>query len=965
MQMQSVNGTPVPPSLVSAMAPLPDPGALQTLIPNGTSNGGSSPQSPQQQSHPQPQHHTNGGGGGGLWDIPTGNGIMGGGSGAPSLSSLSRLNSMECWDYTIELECLRGPEDLQLAAELGKTLLERNKELEISLKQHQNVIEDQAQEIEYLTKQNGALREVNDSRMKIYEQLEVSIQDLERDKYKLALENQADKKHVKTLCRNIETLEAKVDELNKTLDDFRHQLESERKKNDRLRSDGAENGGKSAKELVLLQPVNYDGDDGNGSGPDEDEITEIDTSKPENFSFAFRDMSHSTDVTDCSHTGNSSAQLQVPNHHSQQQQHMTDLNLSEENEELMRIMQELEKTRKCLIAEQNRVAELEEQLAAIAQENQILQSKIVQINAPEEMKSVHEELSILEEVRQGQMCTRCLRGFEDRADDDSIITGTEDDDRSLMDLIQNADAPQVYRSSVTIKTSSPKPDTLDLSNASTNNPYRELVEKYEALLEVQRNSLMRKPGGTGGSPPQGTQPQHAVGQQQQQQQDGASQPLTQPSLHDELGSGDFSSLNTKFTDEDGSKKDDQSSNGTRRKIGLRTPTDFSEAETTSSGFSDEISNKATQTDERPRNFLCTIADGEDCKFSIYEDQTVIDSRFRFSPTHRELFREIFGILKKAADNRDEGEQLPLLDDQNPPAVAKSSATAPKVPPVTPANEEPPSEFGDDTQSIISSAVSEQSFAMSECITRSERKKIEKQAKYAEKHSGEQENKPPIGVAALPDGRILTPYKRQPLEYLTVAVGVNKKKSRRRRNRGSSGTDAVDRSDSPIALPSPARVLTSSGKKGRTSYRPWNPNTVGSSPSGSSPSTTTANMMNPEWNGNSMTIYNRGINSPTPSSSSATTTNRTPTSAGQNAAVWKSASITPSSATGNRTINSSTNRYSDLADESGEVVEFKPSSASHDLHKLKKLDLSYAEVLRRADHCKHHNQRRSHHHNNQK
>jgi hypothetical protein len=38
--------------------------------------------------------------------------------------------------------------DLQLAAELGKTLLERNKELENTLKQHQNIIEDQTQEIE-------------------------------------------------------------------------------------------------------------------------------------------------------------------------------------------------------------------------------------------------------------------------------------------------------------------------------------------------------------------------------------------------------------------------------------------------------------------------------------------------------------------------------------------------------------------------------------------------------------------------------------------------------------------------------------------------------------------------------------------------------------------------------------------------------------------------------------------------
>ena len=38
--------------------------------------------------------------------------------------------------------------DLQLAAELGKTLLERNKELEGTLKDQQAVIEDQSQEIE-------------------------------------------------------------------------------------------------------------------------------------------------------------------------------------------------------------------------------------------------------------------------------------------------------------------------------------------------------------------------------------------------------------------------------------------------------------------------------------------------------------------------------------------------------------------------------------------------------------------------------------------------------------------------------------------------------------------------------------------------------------------------------------------------------------------------------------------------
>ena len=41
--------------------------------------------------------------------------------------------------------------DLQLAAELGKTLLERNKELELSLKHQQSVIDDQTMEIEVST----------------------------------------------------------------------------------------------------------------------------------------------------------------------------------------------------------------------------------------------------------------------------------------------------------------------------------------------------------------------------------------------------------------------------------------------------------------------------------------------------------------------------------------------------------------------------------------------------------------------------------------------------------------------------------------------------------------------------------------------------------------------------------------------------------------------------------------------
>lgn len=51
---------------------------------------------------------------------------------------------------------------------------------------------------QYLTKQTAALREVNDSRLRIYEQLEVSIQELEQTNQKLSVENISDKKLIKS-----------------------------------------------------------------------------------------------------------------------------------------------------------------------------------------------------------------------------------------------------------------------------------------------------------------------------------------------------------------------------------------------------------------------------------------------------------------------------------------------------------------------------------------------------------------------------------------------------------------------------------------------------------------------------------------------------------------------------------------------------------------------------------------------
>ena len=51
--------------------------------------------------------------------------------------------------------------------------------------------------LQYLTKQTSTLREINDSRVKIYEQLEVSIADLESTNKHLVEESKSDKTRIK------------------------------------------------------------------------------------------------------------------------------------------------------------------------------------------------------------------------------------------------------------------------------------------------------------------------------------------------------------------------------------------------------------------------------------------------------------------------------------------------------------------------------------------------------------------------------------------------------------------------------------------------------------------------------------------------------------------------------------------------------------------------------------------------
>ncbi|NXC97302.1 CDR2 protein, partial [Certhia familiaris] len=111
--------------------------------------------------------------------------------------------------------------DLHLAAELGKTLLDRNTELEESLQQMYATNQEQLQEIEYLTKQVELLRQMNDQHAKVYEQLDVTARELEDTNQKLVAESRASQQKIVSLTETIESLQIHIDDLQRQVEELK------------------------------------------------------------------------------------------------------------------------------------------------------------------------------------------------------------------------------------------------------------------------------------------------------------------------------------------------------------------------------------------------------------------------------------------------------------------------------------------------------------------------------------------------------------------------------------------------------------------------------------------------------------------------------------------------------------------------------------------------------------------------
>jgi hypothetical protein len=143
-----------------------------------------------------------------------------------------------------------------------------------------------------LTKQNAALREINDSRLRIYETLDVGIQDLELERNRLLVETSADKKLIKkwvfrqifppkfelilnlnsSLNQTIESLESKCEELTRQVEDMCKYLDIEKRKNERL-NESLNDSFQQKKTFRLDKPCKEMKDEGNVSEPEPDEVS--------------------------------------------------------------------------------------------------------------------------------------------------------------------------------------------------------------------------------------------------------------------------------------------------------------------------------------------------------------------------------------------------------------------------------------------------------------------------------------------------------------------------------------------------------------------------------------------------------------------------------------------------------------------------------------------------------------------
>ncbi|KAK4315156.1 hypothetical protein Pmani_013605 [Petrolisthes manimaculis] len=514
----------------------------------------------------------------------------------------------------------------------------------------------------YLSKQTAALREVNDSRLRIYEQLEVSIQELEKNNQRLSAESQSDKRKIKSLTNTLESLETKCEDLQRQQQQHQHQQQQQKQQQQQQQQRG-----RSKKKSLIS---------------DEQLLR--------------RSLSCEAQTQSCEE--------------------------DEEEEWRKALVEETEgkvrEVRRNLTLEVNRREEMEIQVSCLSQENAVLQEQLNVLRAREEgvVRSLEDELASLDDSTSSRLCRKCLGDVETASNPTlyDLTDSIEDTDASIESvhgecaLIRLKNGGYAWGSQESLAsighvvgggsggtspglggmggvggrgvagTDAPQHNSL-LSELDTS--YRILIEKYEALLEAR--------------------------EQQQQQNNphntssNTSLALIHPGGVDDL-SGPMSLMMTEDTHDNtltdiggigvgisgigigvnGSRcqrcntcschtNDVVTVDTNRPKSNLLE--EFSEVETSSSGFSDgesRTSNKSTQT---TTTTTTTIMDDDylatptpKC-LDLNSPVNPCDRRFQAAPEYKKLFQEIFTVLKKTVDENDDNNhhnQQQLLQQQH-------------------------------------------------------------------------------------------------------------------------------------------------------------------------------------------------------------------------------------------------------------------------------------------------------------
>ncbi|KAK2185293.1 hypothetical protein NP493_241g06042 [Ridgeia piscesae] len=124
-------------------------------------------------------------------------------------------------EYSEENDEVWYENDLQLAAQLGKSLLDRNRQLEAELRLSQQTQVDQAKEIQLLVKQLDVLRNVNESRMRIYEEVDRHSQIQEKKNEELLQDVKTCTQRIHELTDEVSSLEERYEEAQLTIDELK------------------------------------------------------------------------------------------------------------------------------------------------------------------------------------------------------------------------------------------------------------------------------------------------------------------------------------------------------------------------------------------------------------------------------------------------------------------------------------------------------------------------------------------------------------------------------------------------------------------------------------------------------------------------------------------------------------------------------------------------------------------------